>query len=86
MTDDELIDAYHSALHLYEDAKAADGNRVEAFVQLASAQMALIGRFGTADYLQHYCERYEADALDLATTGIPPVSASTSLRMRTRLT
>jgi hypothetical protein len=28
--------------------------------------MALIGRFETSDYLRHYCERYEADALELA--------------------
>ena len=67
MTDDELIDAYHAARCGYESAKADEhGNRVDAFVQLVSAQMALIGRFETSDYLRHYCERYEADALELA--------------------
>jgi hypothetical protein len=67
MTDDELIDAYHAARSGYESAKAEEhGNRVDAFVQLVSAQMALIGRFGTSDYVRQYCERYELDALELA--------------------
>ena len=48
---------------------AADSNRTEAFVQLASAQMALIWRFGADDYLSHYCERHQPDSVDLATTG-----------------
>lgn len=69
MTDDELIDAYHAARCGYESAKTEEhGNRVDAFVQLVSAQMALIGRFETSDYLRRYCERYEMDALELATS------------------
>jgi hypothetical protein len=67
MTDDELIDAYHTARCGYETAKAdGHGNRVDAFVQLVSAQMALIGRFDKSDYVRHYCERYEMDALEIA--------------------
>jgi hypothetical protein len=84
MTDDELIDAYHAALLLYQGAKAADSNRTEAFVQLASAQMALIGRFGTGDYLRHYCERHRVNAVDLATTGVSMGQTATGLRLSTR--
>jgi hypothetical protein len=84
MTDNELIDAYHAALRRYENAKTADSNRVEAFVQFASAQMALIGRFGTADYMRHYCERHGADALDLTTTAATMCPLATGLRLPTR--
>jgi hypothetical protein len=70
VTDNELIDAYHAALGGYEMAKSTDGNRVEAFVQLASAQMALINRFGTRDYLRHYCQRHEIDTPALVASGM----------------
>jgi len=67
MTDDELIDAYHVARCRYESAKAeGHGNRVDAFIQLISAQMALIGRFETSDYVRNYCERHEIDPLNPA--------------------
>ena len=52
MTDDELIEAYHQALYHYQAAKAAA--RAEAFVQFASAEVALISRFGVDNYLAHY--------------------------------
>jgi hypothetical protein len=67
MTDDEVIDAYHAARRRYESVKAqGHANRVDAFVQLASAQLAFIGRFQTSDYMRYYCERFEMDALELA--------------------
>ncbi|HTI83723.1 MAG TPA: hypothetical protein VL614_25000 [Acetobacteraceae bacterium] len=68
MSDEELIDACHAALRNYECA--VHGNRVDAFVQLASAQMALIGRFGSSDYLQHYCRRHTVDTADLIACGV----------------
>jgi hypothetical protein len=83
MTDNELIDAYYEALRRYVDAKASDSNRVEAFVQLASTQMALIGRFGTVDYMRHYCERHRPDAIDLATTAASMHPAAIGLRLHT---
>jgi len=54
MADDELIDAYHEALDNYEAAKATCGNRVDTFVQLVSAEVALVGRFGSDGYLQRF--------------------------------
>jgi len=70
MSDEELIDACHAALRNYECAKSVHGNRVKAFVQLASAQMALIGRFGSSDYLQHYSQRHTIDMADLIACGV----------------
>jgi hypothetical protein len=58
MTDEELIDAYHEALCSYRLAKT--GARAEAFVQFASAEVALISRFGVNDYLDHYGRRHTA--------------------------
>jgi hypothetical protein len=46
MTDEELLDAYRQALRNYEAAKADNGNRVEAFVQFMSAEIALSRRLG----------------------------------------
>lgn len=73
MTDDELLEAYHAALCRYAGAKSGHGNRVVAFVSLTSAQMALIGRFGSSDYLWRYCQRYEADT-DTDALGISGVA------------
>jgi hypothetical protein len=70
MSDEELIDACHVALRDYETAKYVHGNRVEAFVRLASAQMALISRFGTSDYLRYYGRRHVVDAADLIACGV----------------
>lgn len=70
MTDDELLEAYHTALHSYACAKSGHGNRVEAFVRLTSAQMALIGRFGASDYLWRYCQQYEVDTDALGDSGV----------------
>jgi hypothetical protein len=70
ISDEELIDACHVALRNYECAKTVDGNRVETFVQLASAQMALIGRFGSSNYLQHYSRRHTVGTADLIACGV----------------
>lgn len=70
MTDDELLEAYHVALRSYAGAKSGHGNRVEAFVRLTSAQLALISRFGANDYLWRYCQRYEADTDALGDSGV----------------
>ena len=70
MSDEELMDACHAALRNYECAKSAHGNRVKAFVQLASAQLALIDRFGSSDYLEHYSQRHAVDTADLIACGV----------------
>ena len=70
MTDDELLEAYHTALRGYASAKSGHGNRVEAFVRLTSAQMALISRFGATDYLWRYCQRYDGDTDALGDSGV----------------
>ena len=70
MTDDELLEAYHTALCSYARAKSGHGNRVEAFVRLTSAQMALISRFGANEYLWRYCQRYELDTDALDDSGV----------------
>jgi hypothetical protein len=56
-TDDQLLAAYHRALNDHADSQPGSRRRVETFVQLASAEVALLRRFGTA-YLLHYCNRY----------------------------
>ncbi len=70
MTDDELLEAYHTALRSYALAKSGHGSRVDAFVRLTSAQMALIGRFGANDYLWRYCQRYAVDTDALGDSGV----------------
>ncbi len=70
MSDEELIDACHAALRNYECAKSVHGNRIKAFVQLASAQLALIGQFGSSNYLQHYSQRHTVDTADLIACGV----------------
>jgi hypothetical protein len=80
MSDEELIDACHAALRDYECAKSVHGNRVEAFVRLASAQMALISRFGSSDYLQHYSQRHSVDMADLTACGVASDRSSRSGR------
>ena len=82
MTDDELLEAYHAALRSYASAKSGHGNRVEAFVRLTSAQMALIGRFGASNYLWRYGQRYKVDTEALGDSGVARErQASSDLRM-----
>jgi hypothetical protein len=57
LTDDELIDAYHKAMHAYQAAKAGAG-RVDAFTNLLVAETVLTARLGADKHLEWYRERY----------------------------
>ena len=84
MTDEELIDAYHAASRKYESAKLAHGNRVDAFVQLTSAEMALISRLGSSDYLQRCRQRHEVGVDALVAVGVtsePPAASALPRRV-----
>ena len=50
MTDDKLINAYHTAMGNYEAAKAGTGNRVETFTKFLVAERALSARLGWVVY------------------------------------
>jgi hypothetical protein len=55
MTDDKLINAYHTAMGNYEAAKAGTGNRVETFTKFLVAERALSARLGWVDLnLEHF--------------------------------
>lgn len=58
-TDSELLEVYHHALHEYEVSSAGSSQRVSAFTELASAELALASRFGAA-YLRHCRGRFDA--------------------------
>ena len=53
MSDQEMLEAYDGALRTYERAKAGEGNRVEAYARLISAETVLVNHL-SPEALQKY--------------------------------